>query len=437
MERNKNLLLFFILLFGLSSAFLCCAEEKNPVPTLSHISANLPANVNLSIKDTSYKLPREEVLKWLGEETVLSYDPNYFSEIENYRFCQYKKSLACELSFGLKYEAHIKKESQLKLDEEMIGKFISVAAQKTDKKPEDAKLKLEDGKASVFSLGNKGIELDQEKSIAILSDYIKNGRYDNATIELPYKESDPEIPAIGSIDDLGISTLIGEGKSNFRGSTTNRIFNINVATKRFNGVLIKPNEEFSFVKILGEVDGDHGYRPELVIKKDKTEPEFGGGVCQVSTTAYRAALNSGLKITARRNHAYPVQYYNPQGMDATVYVPRPDLRFVNNTPSYILIQTKIVGTELTFSFYGTSDGRKVELNGPKIIERNSDGSMKTTLNQKVTDANGKVIIDDDFNSNYDSPSKYPHPGTTNDVLTQKPNGWSDKEWTKYKKAHGI
>jgi vancomycin resistance protein YoaR len=281
-----------------------------------------------------------------------------------------------------------------------------------------------------------GIEIDEEKSVQDLVGYIEKADFAKP-LELPYKESDPKIASIGSIEELGVSDLIGQGRSNFRGSPKNRIFNINVATKRFDGVLIKPGEEFSFVNILGEVDGDHGYRPELVIKKDKTEPEFGGGICQVSTTAYRAALNSGLEITARRNHAYPVQYYNPQGMDATVYVPRPDLKFLNNTPKYILIQTRIEGTELIFDFYGTNDGRTVEITGPKIVERKPDGGMKTTLNQKVTTADGQVIIDDDLNSNYDSPSKYPHPGTTSDILTQKPNGWSDKEWSRYKKQHGL
>ena len=209
-----------------------------------------------------------------------------------------------------------------------------------------------------------------------------------------------------------------------------------MATNRFNGVLIKPGEEFSFVKILGEVDGEHGYLPELVIKHDKTEPEFGGGICQVSTTTFRAAINSGLEITARRNHAYPVSYYNPQGMDATVYVPRPDLRFINNTPGYILIETQIEGTKLIFNFYGTDDGRRVNIIGPKILSRESDGSMKTTFTQQVFDKNDKLIREDVFNSNYDSPNKYPHPGSET-VLTKKPSDWSSNEWKEYKKAHGM
>jgi vancomycin resistance protein YoaR len=124
-------------------------------------------------------------------------------------------------------------------------------------------------------------------------------------------------------------------------------------------------------------------------------------------------------------------------MDATVYVPRPDLKFKNDTPNYILIQTKIEGTELIFDFYGTSDGRQTEIIGPKVVEKNPDGSMKTTFTQKVTGKDGNILREDVFNSSYDSPSKYPHPGTTNDILTQKPNGWSDREWKDYKSAHRL
>ena len=171
--------------------------------------------------------------------------------------------------------------------------------------------------------------------------------------------------------------------------------------------------------------------PELVIKNGATEPEFGGGICQVSTTTFRAAIYSGLKITARRNHAYPVSYYNPQGMDSTVYVPQPDLKFINNTPRYILIQTKIEGTILTFDFYGTDDGRKTTVDGPTITERQPDGSMKATFTQHVADASGKEFINDVFNSSYKSPYLYPHPGGI--TLTVKPSNWSKDQWKAYQK----
>lgn len=396
-------------------------------------NATIPEKTHLDINGTLYDLSRQEIGKWIKESTTLSYNPNYRSEIENINFCAVKKSIVCDLAFSEKNFNHIQKNSTILADRDLIEKFAKDLARKSNKDPENAKLKMESGKVSVFSLSYSGINLDEKKSVEILLAYLQSSAKAD-TLELPFSEIKPEV-SIDSIDNMGITHLIGEGHSNFSGSPKNRIYNIRVATNRFNGILIKPGEEFSFVKVLGEVDEDHGYLPELVIKKNKTEMEFGGGICQVSTTAFRAAINSGLEITARTNHAYPVAYYNPQGMDATVYVPRPDLKFINDTPGYILIQTEIKGTELIFYFYGTNDGRKVTIIGPKILEKNPDGSLKTTFTQQIFSGDNQLVREDVFNSNYDSPSKYPHPDTT--VYTQKPNGWSEKQWNNYKKLLNL
>jgi vancomycin resistance protein YoaR len=434
---DKSIKYFIILVFCFGFGIgISLAETKINEPIFQEaLSKKIAADLTLKINGDEYKLTSTEISRWIKEKTDLAVVPGYSSEIENGHYCAYKKSILCALSFGLKNEFQIKKSSLISLDEDLMAKYITDLARTANKDSEDAKFKIEDGKVSTFSLDKKGIKLNEEKSLETLVKYFKEGNI-SETLVLPYEEIKPQVN-IDSVDNMGITDLIGEGRSNFRGSPKNRIFNIKVATSRYDGVLIQPGEEFSFVHVLGEVDGEHGYLPELVIKKDKTEPEFGGGICQVSTTAFRAAINSGLEITARRNHAYPVAYYNPQGMDATVYVPRPDLKFKNDTPNYILIQTKIEGTELIFDFYGTSDGRQVEVIGPKVIEKNPDGSMKTTFTQKVSDKDGKLIREDIFNSSYDSPSKYPHPGTTADALTQKPNGWSDREWKDYKSAHGL
>jgi vancomycin resistance protein YoaR len=339
------------------------------------------------------------------------------------------------LTTGLREIDYLKKETKISINEEKIKTYLEEFSQKFNTEAVNAKFQMGENSIVDFIPDQKGMKLDISQSIEKIKIEInENTEQETKEIDLPYQITEPEIKS-GEVNSLGINALIGEGRSNFKGSPRNRIFNINVATEKFNGILIKPGEEFSFVKTLGPVDGEHGYAPELVIKHDKTEPEFGGGICQVSTTAFRAAINSGLKITMRRNHAYPVAYYNPQGMDATIYIPRPDLRFVNNTPNHILIQTKIEGTELIFKFYGTSDERKTEVIGPKIVERKPDGGMKTTFTQKVYDKNGNIFIDDVFNSNYDSPNKYPHPGE--EKLTKKPKGWSDNEWDKYRKTNGI
>jgi vancomycin resistance protein YoaR len=185
----------------------------------------------------------------------------------------------------------------------------------------------------------------------------------------------PQVP-IGTINNLGIQELVGTGTSDFSGSPVNRRHNIKVGAAKLNGVLIAPGEEFSLNKTLGNIDGSTGYLPELVIKGDKTIPEYGGGLCQIGTTAFRVALDAGVPITERRPHSYRVVYYEPAGMDATIYSPSPDLKFINDTPAYLLLQTKIDGNDLTFELWGTPDGRKVEMTTPKVYHFVSPGPTK-------------------------------------------------------------
>ena len=167
-------------------------------------------------------------------------------------------------------------------------------------------------------------------------------------------------------DQLGIHELIGRGTSDMSGSPVNRRKNIALGAERVNGTIIPPDGEFSLVKTLGAIDGEHGWLPELVIKDNKTTPDFGGGLCQIGTTAFRGAMNTGLPIIERQNHSYRVRYYEPAGTDATIYDPKPDFRFKNDTAHSILITTAIEGDRIEFSFWGTSDGRKATI-GKSVI----------------------------------------------------------------------
>jgi vancomycin resistance protein YoaR len=393
---------------------------------------NSISSITLTVDKYSESISKNTLASWMTSKSSFYFSPNLRSEFENTSYCPLNK-IFCALTLTEIGRQHLVLSHQTSLDESAIKAYLDDLARKVDQAPTDAKFKIEDGKVVTFAEAQNGITLDVQKSLAIITSALDENASDNPaqTIDLPF---DVKKPAVDYADanDMGITSLIGEGTSDFKGSPVNRIFNIKFAANRFNGVLIKPGEDFSFVSVLGEVDGDHGYKPELVIKQNVTELDFGGGICQVSTTAFRAAIYSGLEITARRNHAYPVSYYNPQGMDATVYVPKPDLRFINNTPNYILIQTKIEGTKLIFDFYGTDDGRKIVIDGPTITERQPDGSLKATFTQHVFDKNGNEFIKDVFNSAYDSPYKYPHPGGP--VLTIKPANWSKDQWKAYQQT---
>jgi len=226
------------------------------------------------------------------------------------------------------------------------------------------------------------------------------------TVPLAVDIVNPAVTEAADITELGLTARLAVGESDFAGSPKNRIHNITVGTARYHGLLIPPGEEFSFNEYLGPVDGQHGFLPELVIKNNVTTPEYGGGLCQVSTTVFRAALQAGLEITDRRNHAYAVRYYGTPGLDATIYPPSTDLKFTNNTPGYLLIQSRLDGTKLFMEFWGTNDGREVEVAGPVTYDRQPNGALKAYVKQQVTLA-GNTLIDKTFYSRYQSPKLFP------------------------------
>lgn len=272
-----------------------------------------------------------------------------------------------------------------------------------DTEPRDARFEIKDGRVTQFAVPQQGRSLYLQETTTHIAHALARGeRHAEAVVEIV----EPEISSVDDIEKLGVTTVLAQGESNFAGSPKNRIHNITIGTSRYHGVLIPPGKEFSFLELLGPVDGAHGFLPELVIKENVTTPEFGGGLCQVSTTAFRAAVNSGLKITKRRNHSYAVRYYGIPGFDATIYPPYTDLRFLNDTPGHILIQTRIEDTKLMFEFWGTPDGRKIEIDGPHPYNRQPDGAVKATLTRRVIKSNQEVI-EDTFYSNYKSPKLFP------------------------------
>ncbi|MFA6410870.1 MAG: VanW family protein [Candidatus Buchananbacteria bacterium] len=251
-------------------------------------------------------------------------------------------------------------------NQQKVNEFLDPIAKTINIEAKEAKLQMTDGKITEFQATQDGITLNLEQSYKKLNDQITTGTL--ADTELVVDITKAKVVDT-DVQNLGVQELLGKGTSNFSGSPKNRRINIAVGAKTLNGLLIAPGEEFSMIKALGAIDGEHGYKQELVIKGNKTLPEYGGGLCQIGTTAFRAALRSGLPITERRNHSYRVVYYEPAGMDATIYDPKPDLKFLNDTQNYILFMTKISGDELIFEFYGTKDGRqiKIEPDPPRIF----------------------------------------------------------------------
>ncbi len=285
-----------------------------------------------------------------------------------------KSQLTSWLGLKNNTKADKRDEITISLNKEIVEQFLQdEIASTTDQAPVDAKFEIKDGRVVEFQASQDGFKLNTEASFEkIESELIENKQN---KIKLVKTELKSKI-LTSDINGFGINEIIGIGESDFSGSPKNRRYNIKNGAETLNGILIKPDEEFSLNNALGEINAATGYLPELVIKGNKTIPEYGGGLCQIGTTMFRVALATGLPITQRRPHTYRVSYYEPAGTDATIYNPWPDMRFINDTGHHILIQSRIEGDNLYFDFWGTKDGRVVEITEPTIYNIVKPGPTK-------------------------------------------------------------
>lgn len=257
----------------------------------------------------------------------------------------------------------------IKIKQEKLDEFIDAEISKwLDRPPEQVNIFTdENGEVVIEGKGKDGLEVQRHQLKKAVELAVQHSIHD---VPIPVIEIEPKIIVSDDLKELGIEERIGVGHTSYYRSPANRVHNIKVGSSKFNGKLIAPGETFSFNQNLGKVDGSTGYKKELVIKQEGTIPEYGGGICQVSTTVYRAAIFTGLPIAERNQHSYAVSYYSQvlgHGLDATIYLGGADLKFTNDTGNHILIQTFTENDyELYIIFYGTSDGRSVEMEGPYL-----------------------------------------------------------------------
>jgi len=300
------------------------------------------APLTLTYQLKEWKIDKVELAAWLTLK-------------KEYPYCRMHAD-ECASIGDKKIKVGISEEKAKEYFEKNILSAVDIPAQ-------EAKFKMENGRVNIFQAGRDGQTVNLADSLA------------RAEFELAVKNNNKVVLEVAvtraavqdnDLNNLGIKEIIGTGQSNFAGSPKNRRHNIANGARILNGIIIKPGEEFSIIRALGEINAKTGYLTELVIKGNKTIPEYGGGLCQIGTTVFRAALASGLPITARSNHSYRVQYYEPAGTDATIYDPAPDLKFLNDTDNSVLVQSRIDGNNLYFDFWGTKDGRQIVQSKPTI-----------------------------------------------------------------------
>jgi vancomycin resistance protein YoaR len=230
---------------------------------------------------------------------------------------------------------------------------------------------------------------------------------------------------------MGITGLVG-AYTTYYGGEPNRIHNVQLVAHLIDKHLIAPGGTFSFNQTTGERSAEKGFLEAPVIINGELQTGLGGGVCQVSTTVFNAAYESGLEITERTNHALYISHY-PQGRDATVNYPDTDLKFVNDTGHWILLRTWVGSDSLTVALYGAPQHRKVvsttapltetgqppvkktpdpELYvGETVVDDNGSPSLATSVSRKVYDAKGNLLYDSTWYSSYRSEPKEVRVGT--------------------------
>lgn len=259
----------------------------------------------------------------------------------------------------------------LGLKREPLVEWMTTWAPGLSQEPENARFIFNDDtlKLDLSKSATIGHSVDAEMTILAIEEKLRKGEH-SASIDFEYTNPPVTDEAVG--EDMGIIELVHAETSYFYGSDSARVQNIQTAAAEFHGLLIPPNTTFSMASAMDDVTLDNGYAEAWIIYGDQTIKGVGGGVCQVSTTFFRAAFFAGYPIVERHPHAYRVSYYervygggidpNLTGLDATVYLPLVDFKFTNDSDTWLLVETYVnpTSSSITFKFYGTKPNRTVE-----------------------------------------------------------------------------
>lgn len=325
---------------------------------------------------------------------------------------------------------------EIALDTRSIEQFLEQVAPQVNRTPQNARFYFDDNTRQLVLIEPAliGRTLDIDATQDAVTQGLLSGQHE---IPLALDSEDPEVGNDDTAQALGITELVYAETTYFRGSSAARLQNIETSAAQFHGLLVPPNATFSMGDVLGDISLDNGYAEALIIYNGRTITGVGGGVCQVSTTLFRTAFFGGYPIVERHAHAFRVFYYEQRpgsgtdpalaGLDATVYFPLVDLKFTNDRPYWLLMETYFnpIEMSLTWKFYSTNDGRTVEwqnlglrnvVPAPEpLFEENADLAPETclqvdypadgadiTVTRMVYDLNGQVLFSDNIQTQYEA-----------------------------------
>ena len=338
-------------------------------PPLTHMAdAEIPVVVNETSPDIRDVSVQAERLEQILSEPLVLFAPEQ-GEQERRTWTIQPEEMVSLLTIQRMGADSEEPGYQISINEMAMKSYLSSLASGLKIHPVNARFLFnrEAGEIELLEPPVIGRNLDINSSTAYIDERMVSGAHE---IELQFETINPPVTGDMSGEELGITELVHEYTSYFHGSGPARVQNIRISSSRFHGLLVAPGETFSMAANLGNISLDSGYAEAPIIFGGQTIQGVGGGVCQVSTTLFRAAFFGGFPIVERHAHSYRVSYYeqrsngtrNPNlaGLDAAVYVPVVDFKFTNDTDHWLLMETYATNTSLTWRFYSTGDGRRVE-----------------------------------------------------------------------------
>lgn len=319
---------------------------KNPLPHVSHLAQALHERKNL-----------------LDNSVAVTFTGEHIEPGEPWTVSLHDHPQWLTLEFSASSAAY-------NLDTEAIRSMLKEEGEKRFPPPVDSMITGSEERwkilyATTTEIAKDGYIVDIESATNLLVSSLQNG---GGEMVIPINSEHGRILYASPIGAQTLS-LLSSGRSNFKGSPANRKYNIAKAVEEhLNGILIPAGTTFSFNATLGgPVTESNGWKEALgIFNGGELLPTPGGGICQTSTTLYRAVVNGGFPIVERRNHSIYVKYYEKYGVgiDAAIFPGVKDLTFENDTSDYLLIQTYLEGQDMIANIYGVPTGRNVTLEGP-------------------------------------------------------------------------
>ncbi|RDI96027.1 hypothetical protein DV704_03665 [Meiothermus sp. QL-1] len=278
---------------------------------------------------------------------------------------------------------------ELRPDRKKLAELIAQFAARHDRLPIDARYVAGPKGELRIQPEQNGFKLNQPESLRRLEALLLRPDLTELRLKAVPKRAQVRAADLPRPEAL---TLLAEATTTYAGSSPERIANIHAAARNLDGYIVLPGEVFDFNRAVGSISLENGFKEALVISGGRTVKGVGGGVCQVSTTAFRALYQAGLPILERHHHAYRVRWYDPiVGYDAAVYQPYLNLRARNDTPGPLVVRTRYTRSSLTVQLYGVPDGRVVVVSPPTILERTPHPPPQYIVDQSLSPGEVKQV----------------------------------------------